>query len=80
MCGPKVEAVAHSWMIVMVRTDGPEATAVVQHGKARMILLSKVGCSGIRAVAHRWRTRMILQRRTGGPRVRMAPHLDAVLS
>lgn len=45
-----------------------------------MILLSKVGCSGIRAVAHRWRARMILQRRTGGPRVRMAPHLDAVLS
>lgn len=23
---------------------------------------------------------MILQRRTGGPRVRMAPHLDVVLS
>lgn len=45
-----------------------------------MILLSKVGGSGIRAVAHRWRARMILQRRTGGLRVRMVPHLDAVLS
>lgn len=32
MCGRKVEPVAHSWrarMIVLVRTDGPEATAVV---------------------------------------------------